>query len=222
MVARVWQRASGVVQRVARSGWWLLVLVGGLLLAAVAGAQPSRRAEPFTRDERARLRAGELVRRPEQRREGGATYIGGMSWQRVRAPRHRVWETILDVTRYPRLIPGVDRADVVDERAGSRVVHLRHSYSFVNVAYHVTVRADPERYTIYFDLDPTRPHDIRDGHGFITLDRYGRDETIVTWGVRADVGSGILTGVFAAVVEDWILRVPYCVRGQLEPDQPGC
>ncbi len=185
------------------------------LASALAMAQ-TRTAAPFTREERARLRAGELVRRPEHQRIGDATYVGGMSWQRVRAPRERVWETILDASRYPRLIPGVDRANVIEDRGDRRVMFIHHTYLFVGVGYHANVRIDRERYTIEFDLDRTRPHDVRDGRGFISLARYGRDDTIVTWGVRADLGSGILTGVLSAVIDDWILRVPYCVRGQME------
>jgi carbon monoxide dehydrogenase subunit G len=191
------------------------------LVAAFGAAQTSRVAAPFTRQERAQLRAGELVRRPEQQRVGDAVYVGGMSWQRVRAPRDRVWETILDTRLYARLIPGVDRAEVLERRENRRVMYMRHTYLFVSVGYHANVRIDPDSYTIEFDLDRSRPHDIRDGRGFITLDTYGSDETIVTWGVRADVGSGILTGVFSAVIDDWILRVPYCVRGQMEGVE-GC
>ena len=101
-------------------------------------------------------------------------------------------------------------------------IFLRHSYSFVHASYYARVRIQRDDHTIRFDLDRSRPHDIRDGRGFITLDRYGDDETIVTWGVMADVGSGILTGVFAPVIHDWILRVPWCVRGRMEPGQGTC
>lgn len=166
--------------------------------------------------------AGELVRRPDARREGNGRYIGGTSWQRVRASRETVWRVINDVSNYTRLIPGVDRAQVLEERAEHRVVSLRHSYSFVSASYSARVRVDADAHTIYFELDSTRPHDIRDGRGFITLDRYGEDETIVTWGVMADVGSGILTGVFAPVIHDWILRVPWCVRGRMERGRGSC
>ena len=44
----------------------------------------------------------------------------------------------------------------------------------------------------------------------------------MTWGVMADPGSSILRGVFGGVITDWILKVPWCVRGRLEPGQPGC
>lgn len=190
---------------------------GGVLAASLALAQRPSAGAPFTREERERLLGRELVRRPDARREGGYSYIGGTSWIRIAAPRQRVWEVVNDVRRYPRLIPGVSEARLVEERGDRRVVHVRHTYSFVSAAYHASVQVDRRRWTLTFELDRTRPHDVRDGRGFITLDRYGRGETIVTWGVMADVGSGILTGVFAPVIHDWILRVPWCVRGELEP-----
>ncbi len=189
------------------------------LVASVAAAQRPSAGAPFTEEERQRLLAGELVRRPDARREGNFSYIGGTSWMRVAAPREQVWEVIDDVSRYPRLIPGVSDARVVEELGSRRVIYLRHTYSFVSAAYHASVRSDRRRWTLTFELDPTRPHDVRDGRGFITLDRYGRGETIVTWGVMADVGSGIITGVFAPVIHDWILKVPWCVRGELEPSR---
>ncbi len=191
--------------------------ISALLVASLALAQRPEAGAPFTPEERQRLLGGELVRRPDERREGGFSYIGGTSWIRVAAPRERVWEIINDVSLYPRLIPGVSEARVVEEHGSRRVIYVRHTYSFVSAAYSASVRAERRRWTISFELDPSRPHDVRDGRGFLTLDRYGRGETIVTWGVMADVGSGIVTGVFAPVIHDWILKVPWCVRGQLEP-----
>lgn len=201
---------------------WRLVLPLLSLIALASSALAQERGAPFTPEERSRLLAGELVRRPDARREGNGRYIGGTSWQRVRAPREEVWRVIEDVRNYPRLIPGVDTARVVEDRGDERVIFLRHSYSFVHASYYARVRIQRDDHTIRFDLDRSRPHDIRDGRGFITLDRYGDDETIVTWGVMADVGSGILTGVFAPVIHDWILRVPWCVRGRIEPGQGTC
>lgn len=207
----------------ARGGSSVRIVLPLLWLCALGtSALAQERGAPFTADERARLIAGELVRRPDSRREGGGRYIGGTSWQRVNAPREAVWQLINDVSQYPRLIPGVDTARVIEERGDERIVYLRHSYSFVHVSYYVRVRAEQDDYTLHFDLDRSRPHDVRDGRGFISLHRYRGDETIVTWGVMADVGTGILTGVFAPVIRDWILRVPWCVRGQLEPGRDTC
>lgn len=199
----------------------LLAAALALCSAALAQDRPSGSA-PFTPEERARLRAGELVRRPATRREGNGTYVGGTSWQRVAAPRERVWQVITDVRNYPRLIPAVDRAEIVEDHGTRRVLYLRHAYSFVHASYHARVRIERSSFTIRFELDRNRPHDVRDGRGFIALHRYGRNETMVTWGVMADVGSGIVATVFAPVIHDWILRVPFCVQRHVERRRPGC
>jgi len=176
----------------------------------------------FTAAERRSLRGGELVRRQSQRVEGGARLIGGTSFIRVRAPVERVFEEITDTSAYPRLIPAVVEARLVEEHGDRRVVYLRHELSLVSVGYHVDVRIDRAAHSVRFELDPTRPHDVRAGRGFLSVSRYRRTDSIVTWGVMADPGNAVLTSLFGGVIQDWILRVPWCLRGRLEPGQQGC
>jgi len=176
----------------------------------------------FTADERRALRAGELVRRPSARSEGPFRFLGGTSFIRVRATRAQTFEELLDVRAYPRLIPAVVEARMVEDHGDRRVVYLRHQLSFVTAAYYVNVRVERGAHTVHFELDRSRPHDVRAGRGFLTVDPYRGDESIVTWGVMADPGSAVLTGIFGGVLRDWILKVPWCVRGRLEADSPGC
>jgi carbon monoxide dehydrogenase subunit G len=201
----------------------LVPLLAALALAPVlAGGAAAQRADaPFSAEERRRLVAGELVQRPIARTEGRFHFIGGTSWQRVDAPPARVWRAINDVSNYPVLIPGVEEARLEAEGEERRVVYLRHRYAMVGAAYYVLVRADPAHRTLHFDLDRSRPHDVRAGRGFLTVDPY-RGGSIVTWGVMADVGGGLLTGIFGPLLREWILRVPSCVRGHLHPDEPAC
>lgn len=201
------------------------LLVLGLLSALLAGlAVPVSRAQPgsFTPEERRRLLAGELVRRSITRTERGARYFGGTSWERVRAPSDEVWRTVLDIRHYPRLIPGVVEARVVQDDGSDRLVFLRHRYSFIHAAYFVRMHIDQASHTVRFELDRSRPHDVEDGRGFLSVAPFRGDESIVTWGVLADVGSGLVTGMLEPLLYDWILRVPWCVRGKIEAGQPGC
>ncbi len=191
-----------------------------MLLSVVGLAQHD--ATPFSREERRRLLARELVTRPRQWRREGGHYLGGTSFQRVRAPREAVWAAVTRTNNYPDLIPGVDRVRTIVDGGDRRVVYLHHSYSFVSIGYYAVVHIDRNRWTIRFDLDRTRPNDVRDGRGFITVDRYRDRESVVTWGVMADVGSGILTGVLTALLRDRILRVPSCVRNLVELHRPDC
>lgn len=200
-----------------RATAWVTATLAALITAAAA----AQSAAPFTRSERRRLVRGELVTRPETRLEGGFHYVGGTSWQRVRAPRERVWRVVQDIDLYPRLIPGVDEARLIEDRGARRLIFLRHRYALVSASYYAWVRADRDAHTLHFELDRSRPHDVRAGRGFLTVEPY-RGGSIVTWGVRADVGSGLVTGVIEPLVRRWILEVPRCVRAVLEPDQPGC
>lgn len=194
----------------------------GLVLISLGASVRAQHGSEFTAEERRALLEGELVRRPQTRREGGRTYLGGTSWIRVRASRERVFREIVDANAYPRIIPGVSEARVVEDHGDRRIVFLRHRYAFVSASYYTVVRIDRDAYTVRFDLDRSRPHDVRAGRGFISVHRHRRTQSIVTWGVMVDAGSSIVTGVFGPLIHDWLLRVPWCVRGRLEPGQPGC
>ncbi|MCA9610615.1 MAG: SRPBCC family protein [Myxococcales bacterium] len=202
-----------------RLGAWGLVLAVGCL--AWSAAAQEGEAE-FSSDERRALRGGELVRRPVQRQEGPFHYLGGTSYIRVRAPQERVFAEVLDIRAYPRLIPGVVEARVIEEEGDRRVIYLRHQLAFVSAAYHAVVRINREAHTVRFDLDRSRPHDVRAGRGFIAVHPYRRTESIVTWGVMADPGSAVLRGVFGGVIQDWILKVPWCVQTRVEDGPSGC
>src|SRR5688500_4032855 len=94
----------------------------GAILLVLAGAVPAAAQDTseFSADERRRLLAGELVRRNISRREGDNDLFGGASWQLVRAPIERVWEVVNDPAVYPRLIPSLSEARVVQDEGDTR------------------------------------------------------------------------------------------------------
>ena len=198
-------------------------LVPGLaLIAAGAGAVHAQPADaPFDSEERRRLVAGELVRRPQARREGPFRYVGGTSWQRVDAPPAAVFDALLDARLYPALLPGVEAATVVVEGPRRRIVRLRHRYALVEASYHVVLRVDRRARTIRFELDRTRPRDVRAGRGVLKVEPY-REGSIVAWGVLVDVGGGLVTGLLEPLLREWLLRVPSCVRAHFHPEVASC
>ena len=50
----------------------------------------------------------------------------------------------------------------------------------------------------------------------MTLTAY-RGETIVAWGMLADVGAGMIQQLFGPFLNDWMLKPPRCLRDELEP-----
>ncbi|HJL19391.1 MAG TPA: SRPBCC family protein [Sandaracinaceae bacterium LLY-WYZ-13_1] len=189
------------------------------LAAGAAGAQGG--GEAFTDTERQRLRAGELVVRDVTRREGPYRMLGGTSWQRVHAPVDQVWAAVNDTDAYGVLIPALERAELVRDDDDERLLRMHHRYSFASASYYARVAIDAERYRMRFDLDRSRPSDLRAGRGFIQLSPY-RGDTIVSWGVLADPGGGMVVDVLGPLLHDWMLAVPRCVRDYVETGHGGC
>jgi carbon monoxide dehydrogenase subunit G len=194
----------------------LIASASTLFVRSTLAQAPSVRAQSrgFTADERAALLRGELVRRDLSRREGGRMTYGGASWQRVEAPIETVWARSTEVSVLTRVIPSVDRARVVEERDGQRIVHIHHSYGIGETEYHIRMRLDHAARSLSFELDGSRPHDIVAGRGHMTLTPY-RGGTIVEWGMLVDPGSGLVMELFGPMLGEWLLLPPRCLRDEL-------
>jgi hypothetical protein len=185
------------------------------LTAATAAAQRDGEQEDgFTETERRALVAGELVRRDQSRRERLGHVFGGTSWQRIPAPIDRVWRTAIDPDAYTRLIPSLDRVRVVRDTDAGRVLYMHHSFGISEIAYHITMRIDHASHSLRFDLDRSRPTDLRSGRGFLTLRPY-RGDTIMSWGMLADPGGGLISQLFGPMLPEWLLLPPSRMRAEM-------
>src|SRR5690242_7403297 len=96
-----------------------LMLVSALALAiaapapAIAGDGLGARA--FSTGELQRLEAGELVVRRVTAEQGALHLMGGTSWQVIDAAPELVWRVLLDTTHYPRILPQVREAKLVQD-----------------------------------------------------------------------------------------------------------
>ncbi len=194
----------------------------GLGLACLAGALAlptfaQDRERGFSADERRRLEAGELVVRPVARRRGALRLIGGSSWQVVDQPPEVTWRALCDAAHYDRMLPAAQDTRVVAHRPGQRVVRVEHAVGFVHASYHLRMRYDHERRDISFALDDRRPNDLRAAWGFLAVAPFEDDpaRTLVSYGVMADPGGGVLGGIMRGQIHDWMLRVPSTIRAYL-------
>jgi len=183
-----------------------------VLLACISATIASAQDSEFTSSERRALVAGDLVRRNLSQHN----LYGGTSWQLVRAPIDRVWQVAIDPSSYPHLIPSLEEARVVEEHGSHRIVYMRHAYGVFSSVYYARMHIDEHARTVRFELDDTRPHDMRAGRGFMTLSPY-HGGTIVTWGMLADPGAGIVMQAFAPFLNEWLLLPPRCMRDEVEP-----
>jgi len=67
-----------------------------------------------------------------------------------------------------------------------------------------------------FRLDDSRVNDIRAAWGYVRIEPWEDGRTLFAWGVMADFGDDLLTGIVRPVVRRWMLRVPTTFRDYLE------
>jgi hypothetical protein len=115
------------------------------------------------------------------------------------------------------MLPATEDARIVAHRPGERTVRLRHAVGFVDASYHLRLTYDHGRHDISFRLDQQRPNDLRAAWGFLNVRPY-EDEagrSLISWGVMADVGGGMIGGMMRGQVHEWMLRVPETIRTYL-------
>lgn len=191
----------------------------GLLVGAVCALPAIGSAQgggTFTAAERQRLSRGELVMRRESQMRGELRLIGGTSWQVVDAPPDAVWEAVTDTDDYTRFLPRVVESRVVRDRDTQRLVFLRHAQGPVEASYTVRIDFMPRQRMARFRIDPARSDSVRDGWGFFIVQPFGDDRAMVTFGILADVGSGMVTGLVRPAVHEWMLRVPEELKKHVE------
>jgi hypothetical protein len=197
------------------------LMLGCLLVACMqavtlpAEAQSTAR-KPLSAAERAQLAAGKLVVRPTTERRMALKLIGGSSYQVVDAVPDAVFRALLDTRYYEKMLPAVTGAELVSEQADARRVRIDHKKGPLGVSYRMLLRIDRARRDIGFKLNDPLDSGIRAAWGFLTVHPYGATKSLISYGVMADPGDGLLVGLARGVIHDWLLRVPEQVRKFVE------
>ncbi len=191
------------------------------VVARASTAAPPRGSTPqtqggLTAGERQSLAQGQTVSRPSAFRQGGGSYVGGVSYQIVRASPPEVLAALLTVELLPRLLPRTKRARrVAGAQSGARV-ELVQGNRWVDATYTVVLARDGDD-SVRFRLDGTRPHDIEDVWGYFRAQPFGESHTLVTVAVALDVGDGLVRMLFEDRIQRVILSAPAQIRDFLEP-----
>lgn len=200
----------------------LLPLIVGLILAlsGVTGAEPRRSASRslLSPAERNALHTGQTVSRRVRFTRGEAgRYVGGVSYQVVRASPREVLLALADVRALPYALPHTHTAELLDSSGHSARVELVQGKAPFLATYTLALEQAPGGDEIRFWLDPKRPHDIRDLWGFFRVREFGPGRTLITVGVAIDLGPGLVRLLFEDRVEQAILRAPARIRDFVEP-----
>ena len=201
----------------------LASLLLALLLTSAAGARAEEAgldagAPGLEPSERQALLAGATISRPLRFERGeDGSYIGGVSYQVVRASPARVLAALADVDALPRELPRTERATLISREGRSARVELVQGKAPFLVTYTVRLEQSASGDGIRFWLDPTRPHDVKDVWGYFRVTPFGPDKTLVTLAVALDIGPGLGRLLLSDRVERIILRAPGKIREYVEP-----
>jgi len=189
--------------------------------SARPAAVQSRRSPPrtyggLTAAERQALAHGQTVSRPTAFRHGGGRYVGGVSYQVVRASPPEVLSALLTVELLPHLLPRTKRARQVAGAGSGARVELVQGNSWIDATYTVVLAREGDS-SVRFRLDGSRPHDIEDVWGYFRAQPFGESHTLVTVAVALDVGDGLVRMLFEDRIQRLILSAPAQIRDFLEP-----
>ena len=187
------------------------------LLASAAHYAHAGTGRDLSTQERASLAAGALVSRPQAERRGSLDLIGGTSYQVINAPLRVVWSALLDTQYYPRMMPQVAEAKLVEAQNTERTVFIRQGAGLLERAYYLSVRLNEAQGDISFRVDERRPHDLRAAWGFYNVRPYADgNKTLLAYGVMADLNVGVLGSWLRDDVHEWLLKVPWTVKRFVE------
>ena len=193
---------------------WAATLV--LTLVAIAAPASAQLSAPLSRTDRARLEAGETVRRPENQTRGNMHLIGGASFQVIDLPEDALWRALSDPAAYQHMLPQVVSSEQVAQRAATRTVCIHHHRGMVDVDYCLRMTYQESDGLVLFQLDDSRPHDIRAGWGYIRIHPWSEGRTLVSFGVLVDVGGGVIAGLVRPTFQEWLLKIPLTMKWYVE------
>lgn len=194
----------------------LALACGGTALSARPSPVFSVAADSssFSVTERQSLENGEAVHRERLLTGGDHSYLGTVSYQLVKARASTVMDAFCP-TSLVSFLPNTKRATVLKSKRGLWQVELAQGNSWVTAEYTVFLRRE-DGAGLRFWLDRTRPHDIDDAWGYFRAEPFDSERTLVTVAVAADIGSGLLTGLFAGAVQASILTTPGRIKRHVE------
>ncbi len=199
---------------------WAAVCCATLLLlgvSALALAETSVR-DPLSSRELTELAAGKLVTRPVRENRGDIRLFGGSSFQVIGRSCSEVWRALLDTQRYAKMIPTLSKARAVVSQPDYRIVRFEHRAGPIGIEYALNLRIAAGTHDMTFALDPGVKGGPRAAWGFISLRPYGEGRTLMSYGVMADPGDGLLTTLLRGQMHGWMLRVPEQMKRFIESE----
>lgn len=201
--------------------WWLgsMVGAGALLSATSALSQPLAPLPALSASDREALLAGDRVERPLRFATRRGSYVGGLSYQLVRARPEEVLTALQDVRQLPELLPRTKAARWVGVSEGRARIELTQGNGLLAARYTLQLERSVGRDELRFWLDRRAPSDIRDVWGYFRVEEHVRGRSLLTVAVALDLGPGLARALFEDKVQGVLLGSVTKIRDFMEPSR---
>jgi len=160
----------------------------------------------FTPRERRLLAQGRQVTRPMEADASGR--MGGVCWILLDAEVDLVWRALVDFAEYRRFLPGRGRARLLQRNGNVRIVGMKQGNDLAEVRFALRTVLDARGRDLRFRVDARRPHDLRDGWGFVHLEPREGGRTLLAYGILFHAGGPLITALAGEAVRDHVLSIP--------------
>jgi hypothetical protein len=196
----------------------LLNLAGGAALGALAPERLATAAQ-LSADEIEHLRTLAEVRVPLDLDLPQGFYFGGIVYRLCLASVDSVMARAADPADYPGILAWTREARVLTQSGRDMQVYLRHDVGSISASYVLLVRRESQG-LIRFWVDPSQPHDLDDGWGFLRVEPRPRELflgslaksithiSLLTWGVLLRIDSDELRLRFSEQIRRGAMETP--------------
>jgi hypothetical protein len=180
--------------------------LAGALLPPALWLLPDSSAAAVTplaaEEARALKREGSVERRFQWRVDGG-TYLGALSYCRVKRPASELFEMLLRPEILRVALPVTRDVQFADSQEKLRVVQ---GTFLVNGSYTLDWRPNAERRQINFWLDQGQPHDVEDVFGYFRVRPESDSSCVLTVALAVSLGESVVAEIFRGSIHDYMGR----------------
>jgi ribosome-associated toxin RatA of RatAB toxin-antitoxin module len=189
-----------------------------VVICALLGAAANAGAVDFSPEEKARLAAGKIVRKPLPTSGDGGFY-GGSGYALVNASPEVLWEAIGDWSSYPKVYPKTVAVTEVSRKGDKSLLHMEMGHALIRAEYYMSIERDKSKYMLSFRLVMNKPHDIDDTRGYWRLFPQSDGQTLVAYVVATRIPMGIINLIspeLTAKIERHLLGIPTDLKAWVE------
>ena len=135
----------------------------------------------------------------------------------IKAPREEVWKVIRDYNRFGEFMPRVKSCRIIRQEGESFWIVYDMEVLGIRVIYSlVTVGKDKFR-RIEFNLDPTKPNDIKEARGYYVLDDAPDGQgTVLSYSAKVTTGIPVPEYMARKISKPNLVQVVKNVRRRVE------